>query len=129
MHIQLEKASQQAIQSYSDVEIKVNSILYQKSVIIGQEQIITDWPVRLITELDDALLRPILKLNPEIILIGHAKQGLLPPIAVLQQLSQLRIGVEIMSIGAASRTFNVLLSEDRAVVAGFIIASVRQEKM
>ena len=35
-------------------------------------------------------------------------------------LSQQRIGIECMSIGAACRTYNILLSEHRAVVAGFI---------
>lgn len=121
MHIQLEKASQQAIQSYSDQEIKVNDLVYQTSLIIGQEAIITDWPIHTVTELNKALLKPLLELNPEIIILGHSSLGKLPPMEVLQFVSQLRIGLEIMSIGAACRTFNVLLSEDRAVVAGFIL--------
>lgn len=120
MHIQLEKASQQAIQSYSDHEIRVNNEVYQTSIIIGQDKIITNWPVHVVTELSSTLMKPLLDLNPEIIILGHPNPGKLPPIDLVQQLSQLRIGLEIMNIGAACRTFNVLLSEDRVVVAGFI---------
>ena len=39
---------------------------------------------------------------------------------VMHYLSKQRIGIECMSIGAASRTFNVLLGEGRRVVAGII---------
>ena len=45
------------------------------------------------------------------------------PMALIEYLANQRIGIEIMSIGAASRTFNVLLSEQRAVVLGIVLAS------
>ncbi|HAU0934786.1 TPA: hypothetical protein JBH70_12550, partial [Legionella pneumophila] len=54
------------------------------------------------------------------IIIGHLQTGKTLPVTLISQLSQKRIGIECMSIGAACRTYNVLLSEHRAVVAGFI---------
>ena len=122
MHIQQEPPDQQSIQAYSNSEIKINSIIYSKSLIVSREQIILDWDIRLISDLSETLLEPILNQQPEVIIIGHNESGKRPPFSIHAFLSQHRIGLECMSIGAASRTFNVLLSEERAVVAGFILA-------
>lgn len=64
-----------------------------------------------------------MQVKPEIIIIGHENPGKFPPMEFMSHLSQLQIGMECMSIGAACRTYNVLLSENRAVVAGFIMST------
>lgn len=120
MQIHLEAADKHTIRSYSNLEIKINGILYHENFIVNKEEIITPWPLHSLKELSATDLDLILQLKPEIVIIGH--QALTPPpFAVLAYLSQLKIGLECMSIGAACRTFNVLLSEDRAVVLGVII--------
>ena len=120
MQINKESPDQHTIQSYSDTQITINQTNYQNSLIISREAIILDWPIHSILTFNQAILMPILSLNPEIILIGHKQSGAFLPIAIMEYLSKQRIGVECMSIGAASRTFNVLLGEQRAVVVGFI---------
>jgi len=122
MHIQLEAPDKHAIRSYSDAEITVDSIAYQQSVIIGKDTIISEWPVHSIQELNEKNLAPILELEPEVIILGHQQPGVYIPVLVMQYLSKQRIGIECMSIGAASRTFNVLLSEQRNVVAAIIFS-------
>ncbi len=121
MHINLESADQHTIQSYSDSEIQIYNKCYQDSIIISGNKIISTWGIHSVQELsNEAMLAPLLQLNPEIIIIGHKQLGIQLPIEVTQRLSKLRIGIENMSIGAACRTFNVLLSERRVVVAGII---------
>lgn len=121
MHINLESADKHTIQSYSDSEIKVNHVLYQDSILISRDEIISPWGVHSVEELsNEAILDSLLKFSPEIIIIGHKQLGTQLPIGVIERLSKLRIGIENMSIGAACRTFNVLLSEQRAVVAGIL---------
>ncbi len=120
MHIQLEAPDKHAIRSYSDMEITVNETVYKDSVIISRDTIISEWHVHSIQELTEINLEIILKLDPEVIIVGHQQSGILIPLPVMQFLSKKRIGIESMSIGAASRTFNVLLSELRRVV-GLII--------
>lgn len=121
MQINLEATDAHSIQAYSDNEIKVNSIIYQKSLIISSRELITDWSIDSILQLDDASLEPLLRYSPNIIVIGHKQQGKFPPPTILETLSKKRIGLECMSIGAACRTFNVLLSELREVVIGIIL--------
>ena len=81
------------------------------------------WPVCRIQELNESNLADILQFNPEIILLGHGQPGVLAPMDVHQALSKSRIGMECMSIGAACRTFNVLLNEQRDVVLILIFAA------
>jgi len=125
MHVNLEAPEQHAIQSYDNAQVTVRHVKYSNSVIIGRQDIISDWPIQHIQELNETTLGPLLLSHPEIIIIGHNQLGVQIPIEVLQRLSKLRIGIECMSIGAASRTFNVLLGEQRAVVAGIILNGPR----
>jgi uncharacterized protein len=121
MHINLETTEQNTVQSYNDNKIQINSIIYENSLIVSREEIITDLAIKNIQEMDNEYLDLLIKLSPEIVIIGHQNTGKFPPFEIISQLSQHRIGIECMSIGAACRTYNVLLSEHRSVIAGFIL--------
>ena len=121
MHINLEATDQHSIQAYSDNEIKIGSIVYQSNLIVSSHEIISDWSIQTIQQLNDDLLEPLLRYRPTIVIIGHRRQGQFAPIDIMQKLSKQGIGLETMSIGAACRTFNVLLSEQRDVVLGLIL--------
>ena len=55
--------------------------------------------------------------KPEVVIIGTGnRQAFLPP-SVLAPFYQAGIGVECMTSGAAARSYNVLISEDRRVLA------------
>lgn len=55
--------------------------------------------------------------KPEVLIIGTGnRQAFLPP-SVLAPFYQAGIGVECMTSGAAARSYNVLISEDRRVLA------------
>lgn len=120
MHINLETANQNAVQSYSNTQIQINSVIYENSLIVSKEEIITDLAIKQIQEMDKPYLELLLQSNPEVIIIGHEQPGVFPPMSIISNLSKKRIGIECMSVGAACRTYNVLLSENRSVVAGFI---------
>ncbi|MBL7479301.1 Mth938-like domain-containing protein [Legionella bononiensis] len=120
MNINLEAAEQHAIQAYGDNTIQINSIIYENSLIVSREEIITDITIKNIQEINAQYLNILTKFSPEIIIIGHENTGKFPPLSIISELSRLGIGIEAMSIGAACRTYNVLLSEYRKVVAGFI---------
>lgn len=120
MQINLETADINSIQSYSDSEIKINHLTYSKSIIISQEKLISDWSVSSVHDLNESCLEPIIALKPEVIIIGHNQLGQFVSAKLIHDLAKQGIGIECMSIGAACRTFNVLLSEMRAVVLGIL---------
>jgi uncharacterized protein len=123
MHIQLETPNNNTIRSYTDREITVGTTVYSNSVIISNHVIISSWPIDSVQALNETTLEPLLLLDPEIIIIGHQQLGTYTPMPVIHYLSKQRIGIECMSIGAACRTFNVLLGEGRKVIAGIIFSS------
>ncbi|KTD23455.1 Protein of uncharacterised function (DUF498/DUF598) [Legionella lansingensis] len=121
MHINLEANDKYSIQAYSEREIQIDSVAYQSSLIISSQEIIKDWPIRAVNELDEESVWPLLRYQPKIIIIGHEKQGHFPSSLIIQTLAKRGVGLESMSIGAACRTFNVLLNEQREVVLGIIL--------
>lgn len=58
---------------------------------------------------------------PEVIIIGTGKRHAFISPAILAPLLQARIGIEMMDSKAAARTYNVLMSEGRKVVAALLI--------
>lgn len=120
MHIHLEATDNHSIEAYSDTEIKINSIDYHQGLIVSRHEIISPWLIDSVNSLTDTRLQALLTHHPEIILIGHKEPSHFAPGSTLNELSRQRIALESMSIGAACRTFNVLLNEGRAVVLGII---------
>ncbi len=60
-------------------------------------------------------------LSPELILLGTGEIHLFPAPSLLQPLFKKRIGIETMTTDAACRTFNLLLAEERAVLAALFV--------
>jgi uncharacterized protein len=66
-------------------------------------------------------LEPLLALEPELVLLGSGATQAFPPPAAMAACLSRGIGLETMTNAAAARTFNVLASEGRRVVAGFVL--------
>lgn len=60
----------------------------------------------------------------ELVILGTGHQQVFPPAAWLGLFAQQRIGLECMDTAAACRTYNILASEGRKVIAALILDSV-----
>ncbi|CAN5340884.1 Mth938-like domain-containing protein [soil metagenome] len=109
------------IRAYEAGKITVNDTIYQTSLIVTPETIISSWPPHSLQELVIADLEMIKTLAPEVVLLGTGTILHFPPQELLLTLTQSGIGVEVMTTAAACRTYNVLMAERRKVVAGLII--------
>ena len=69
--------------------------------------------------LDD--LAPALALQPEILLLGTGNRLVFPDGQIHARILALGIGFEVMDSGAACRTYNILMSEQRRVVAALLM--------
>ena len=96
---------------------------YNRSLILTPSEIIESWGPATAAELTREHLTAIANLGPRVVLIGTGKQpALLDPTLYLSLLER-GIGVEVMTTGAACRTYNILMAEGREVVAGLILES------
>ena len=108
------------IRSVSARGIQVVDDFYNSSIIVSTRQVVPDWPVDSVENITEQHLEKVLDLKPELVLIGTgAKQKFLPPRQMMFFYSR-NIGLEVMTTDAACRTFNVLVSESRKVVAALI---------
>ena len=109
------------IRSYQPGQIQVNDNFYNKSIIIGPNHLIDHWPPNTLNELSESHLTLVLELHPDLLILGTGSQLTFPPIEIYGQLINHGIGVEVMDTRAACRTYNVLASEHRNVLAALII--------
>ena len=87
------------------------------NVIVGSDQILEGWTTVDPHVLTIEHLEPALALEPTIIVLGTGTERLLPDVELMAAVAARSVGLEIMSTPAACRTFNVLLGEQRRVVA------------
>jgi len=109
------------IRAYAPGRINVSDVLFTKSFILTPTQVLEDWPPQRFEDLEIAHFQAALALEPEILLIGTGATQRFLPGNLLAALSIKGIGVEVMDTAAACRTYNILLSEDRKVMAALLM--------
>lgn len=108
------------IRSVTADGIQVVDDFYPSSIIVSAERVIPDWPVNSLESMTEQNLEKVLEQKPEVVLIGTgSRQKFLSPQQMMYFYSR-NVGVEVMTTEAACRTFNVLVSEARNVVAALI---------
>ena len=121
MRFSQERIDGNSISAYASGQVTVNGEAITTSVIVTPKRIIHDWLPAVFEEMQAAHLELFARLDPEIILIGTGDTLRFPPAAWTAAYLARGIGVEVMDTAAACRTYNVLLSEDRRVVAALLI--------
>jgi len=102
--------------------VLVNDRRLAESFIVSPMALVEGWRPRGIAELLPEDLDPLLALNPTVVLLGSGATLTFPSAAVMAACLTRGIGIEVMDNAAAARTFNVLATEARKVVAGFLLA-------
>ena len=111
-----------SIRAYRDGEITINDKIIAESVVITPDSIEL-WAPRSVTELTDEHMQQLGHLQPEIVILGTGPSLQFPAPALLAGLQTQAIGIEVMAHDAACRTFNILLAEDRRVVAALMMGA------
>lgn len=113
-------AGRQVIESYGRAGFRVSGIVYASSVLVFPDRTAA-WSVASFAELTEASLRPVVEHGGvEILLLGCGRTMQLVPAALRRALKASGIGIEAMDTGAACRTYDVLMGEDRRVAAALI---------
>ncbi len=110
-----------AFTGYGEGYVEVNRARLHASVLVSPERVVTDWPAESVDALTADHLAAIVELHPEIVLLGTGAAFRFPAPAMLAPLYKAGIGVEVMDTPAACRTYNILMSEGRNVVAALVL--------
>lgn len=92
------------------------------SFVLTAQQLIKDWPVTGVDDIGPDSIEQLLKLEPELVLLGSGNRQKFAPASVQAELLRRGIGLECMDNSACARTYNLLVSEGRRVVAAFVLS-------
>lgn len=114
-------AERQVIQTYGEGRFRISNAVHRGSVIVLPERTLA-WAAATLAEATIESLAPVLAAEPrvELLLLGCGSRP--APLASALRASVRAHGVvlELMDTGAACRTYNVLLAEERRVAAALI---------
>ena len=99
----------------------VGGVRYGNGVVVLAEEVRNDWGVASFDELNEGHFTYFLALKPEILLLGTGAKQRFPHPRLYRALTDAHIALECMDTPAACRTYNILVAEDRRVVAAILI--------
>lgn len=99
----------------------VNGSAHETALVVPWRGPVLPWDVVSFESLQPEHFARLAELKPEVVLFGSGARLRFPAPALLRGLIERRIGVETMDSAAAARTYNVLASEGRAVVAALML--------
>jgi uncharacterized protein len=106
--------------AYGDRYVVVNGRRIDTSVIVLPERIVETWGASRFDELAAAHMATLAGLGSEIVLLGTGKLLRFPRPELLRPLVQAGVGLEVMDVQAACRTYNILATESRKVAAALL---------
>jgi uncharacterized protein len=109
------------IERYGNGGFRVTGESYRGSILVLPDWAAA-WPLTTIDQLDLASLEPVLAAEPpvEVLLIGCGRAMAFIDPALRAAARARGVALEPMDTGAACRTYNVLMAEDRRVAAALI---------
>ena len=110
------------IQSYGNGKFQISDKKYDHSVLVFPDQIIPWSPIDTNNLIVDDF-KKVLTVGPivELLLLGCGKTTWFLPLPLRDELKELGLVLEPMDTGAACRTFNVLLGENRRIAAALML--------
>jgi len=109
------------ITAYDNNAVSINGKPFQQSLIITRDKLNKNWAISSVALLQAEHIDQLLAFSPELIIIGTGDKLIFPAVDVYSGIIQHGIGVDFMDTRAACRTYNILISESRHVVAGLIL--------
>jgi uncharacterized protein len=110
------------IRGYSAGEVRIAELVQHAPCIVTADRLILDWQARDVATLAAADLEPVFALQPDVVLLGTGAKQIFPSSAIRQAFAARKVGLEVMDLGAACRTYNILVQEERRVAAALFPA-------
>ncbi len=109
----------QVIESYGAEGFRVSGVQHRGAILV-LPRATHPWPVAALAEVALDNLAPVIAGGAEILLLGCGTRGAQVPSRLRSELRARGVVVDAMDTGAACRTYNVLLAEDRRVAAALL---------
>ncbi|MDM0016576.1 Mth938-like domain-containing protein [Variovorax saccharolyticus] len=121
MKLQPDKSDVQTLTAHGPGWVAINNERVESSVVVGSRGERFEWDASDFSQIGAEHFAKLAGLGAELIIFGSGKRIRFPQPAWLQPLMAQRTGVETMDTPAACRTYNILASEGRHVLAALLI--------
>jgi uncharacterized protein len=108
--------------AYGPGYVAVNGRRHDRSLVVLPDRVVEDWAASTFDALAAEHLAALVGHSPEIVLLGTGAVLRFPPPEITRPLVEARIGLEVMDVQAACRTYNILVAESRRVAAALLLA-------
>ncbi len=110
------------VEAYGDGGFRLDKKRVEGSMILLPDRGMFPWPVASVEEMTPAVFQDFVDVQGtfDLILIGSGEGLVLPPRETRDYLASIPFHFEVMDTGAACRTYNVLLGENRRVAAALL---------
>jgi len=112
----------QILQAYGKGGFRVSDAQWAGAIIVFPTRTV-NWKVAALADLNADAFAPVSEANDppiELLLIGTGARMALLPSKLQAGLRAMGFGIDIMDTGAACRTYNVLIGEERRVAAALL---------
>ena len=109
------------ITGYGEDHVLVNGQRHDSSVVVLSDRILP-WDAKSFSTLREEDFSLLKNLGVEIVLLGTGPRQRFPHPRLTAPLAAAGIGVEVMDLKAACRTYNILVAEERKVAAALLFA-------
>jgi uncharacterized protein len=109
----------QVVTAYGADHVLVNGVRYEESIVVLPDRVLA-WEGRAFDDLKTDDFAFLATLQAEIVLLGTGARQRFPHPRLAAPLAQARIGLEVMDLQAACRTYNILVAEGRKVAAALL---------
>lgn len=109
------------VTAYGNDYVAVNGVRHRESLVVLPDRV-APWSARSFDALTAEDFAFLATLNAEIVLLGTGPKQRFPHPRLTAPLARAGIGVEVMDLQAASRTYNILVAEERKVAAALLFA-------
>ena len=116
MKLQLETAGALTVRWWRPGELHIGSDIWREAVLLSPRKV-RPWSVAEGEPLTLDHFVPLIEEQPDVIILGTGERQSFPEQELGMMLLNRGVGLEVMDTGAACRTYNVLVSEGRAVAA------------
>ncbi len=108
------------VTGYGPGFIEINKSRHEGHLLLRPDAPVAPWPVPSFEALRAEDFEALLAFRPEVVLLGTGKRQRFPQPRLTLALTRARVGIEAMDTAAACRTYNILMSEGRRVLAVFL---------
>ena len=115
-----QNAQYHTIARYDARHVMIGPDRHEQNLIVMPQQLVPDWHHGSFESLDEAAFERLAGLGCEIIILGTGMRQRFPQPKLMKALFNARIGLEVMDLGSACRTYNILVAEHRNVAAALI---------